>query len=171
MNTFEWEDGTITERPYVEIDSVKHYVQDPTISGGTPVSSTNLNEMQDILNDNIDTKISKGEVLFENSAGVSGSTITLSKNWANYSTIQIVYSKGHSVFIDVDYYTGLNIDLSYFWNDSTNAAGVFGAFYTLNNSGNLEYQYARRFYFYTWDEKPTIDTTNAISIYKVIGYK
>lgn len=53
MNTFEWEDGTVVERPYIEIDGVKHYLQDGTMSGGTPVSSANLNEMQDIINQNI----------------------------------------------------------------------------------------------------------------------
>lgn len=53
MNTFEWEDGTVVERPYIEINGVKHYLQDGTMSGGTPVSSANLNEMQDIINQNI----------------------------------------------------------------------------------------------------------------------
>lgn len=57
MNTFEWEDGTVVERPYVEIDGVKHYVQDGTIDGGTPVSSTNLNEMQRIINSNFEDTI------------------------------------------------------------------------------------------------------------------
>ena len=53
MNTFVWEDGTIIERPYVEINGTKYYVQDGSVSGGTPVTSTNLNEMQNILNGNI----------------------------------------------------------------------------------------------------------------------
>ena len=53
MNTFEWEDGTVVERPYVEINGNKYYVQEGTISGGTTVSSANLNEMQNILNGNI----------------------------------------------------------------------------------------------------------------------
>lgn len=43
---FEWEDGTMLERPYVEINGQKYYVQDGTYSGGTPVSSANLNAMQ-----------------------------------------------------------------------------------------------------------------------------
>lgn len=53
MDIFEWENGTVVERPYVEIDGIKHYVQDGTISGGTPVSSTNLISMQNILNQNM----------------------------------------------------------------------------------------------------------------------
>lgn len=43
---FEWEDGTILERPYVEISGQKYYLEDGTYSGGTPVSSANLNAMQ-----------------------------------------------------------------------------------------------------------------------------
>lgn len=57
MNTFVWKDGTLVERPYVEIDGVKHYVQDGTIDGGTPASSTNLNEMQRIINSNFEDTI------------------------------------------------------------------------------------------------------------------
>lgn len=55
MNTFVWGDGTLVERPYVEIDGVKYYVQDGDVSGGTPVSASNLNEMQSIINNNIET--------------------------------------------------------------------------------------------------------------------
>lgn len=55
MNTFVWEDGTLVERPYVEIDGVKYYVQDGNVSGGTPASASNLNEMQSIINNNIET--------------------------------------------------------------------------------------------------------------------
>lgn len=57
MDTFEWEDGTVVERPYVLINGQKYYVQDGSVSGGTPVSSNNLNEMQNIINDNIEEKV------------------------------------------------------------------------------------------------------------------
>ena len=53
MNIFQWEDGTVVERPYVEIDGTKYYVQDGTVSGGTPATATNMNEMQNILNNNM----------------------------------------------------------------------------------------------------------------------
>lgn len=53
MDIFEWENGTVVERPYVEIDGVKYYIQDGTVSGGTPVTADNLNEMQNILNDKL----------------------------------------------------------------------------------------------------------------------
>lgn len=52
MNTFEWKNGTVIERPYIEIDGVKHYVEDGEVSGGTPVTANNLNEMQNIINNN-----------------------------------------------------------------------------------------------------------------------
>lgn len=42
-----WEDGTIIENPYVEINGVKHYVQFPKVIGQTSLSAENLNKMQD----------------------------------------------------------------------------------------------------------------------------
>lgn len=110
-------------------------------------------------------------ILYDNEYGSSATTIQLSRDWVNYSKIAIVYSRGHICYIDTDYYTGSSIDLSYFWNDGTSGAGIFGAFYTLNNNSELEYQYARRFYFYTHNTQPTIDTTDNVYVYKVIGYK
>ena len=63
MNTFEWENGTVIERPYVEIDGVKHYVEDGEVSGGTPATANNLNEMQTILGGNFQLK---GKLLWTN---------------------------------------------------------------------------------------------------------
>lgn len=89
METFEWEDGTVVERPYVEIDGVKHYVQDGTISGGTPATANNLNEMQTILGDNFQLK---GEILWENTnidAEFASQAITLSSS--DYDVLEIFY--------------------------------------------------------------------------------
>lgn len=57
MNTFEWEEGTEIEAPYVFVDGDKYYVQNGSYEGGTPVTATNLNKMQNILNDNITNKV------------------------------------------------------------------------------------------------------------------
>lgn len=57
---FEWEDGTMLERPYVEINGQKYYVQDGTYSGGTPVSSANLNAMQSQNMNFVKTQINLG---------------------------------------------------------------------------------------------------------------
>jgi len=54
MDTFEWQDGEVIEAPYVEIGGVKYYVQGGSFTG-TPVTANNLNEMQNILNNNIET--------------------------------------------------------------------------------------------------------------------
>ena len=111
-------------------------------------------------------------ILYSDETGSQGVNISLgSLDWTNYSKIAIVYNKMYITYIDTDYYTGSNFSLSFFWHDSSGGAGTFGAWYSLNNNNELEFKYARRFYFYTWDATPTIDTNNAITINKVIGYK
>lgn len=91
MNTFEWESGTVVERPYVLINGQKYYVQDGTISGGTPVSSTNLNETQNIINQNIvDSLNDRINVLWQNSNPISefpAQTVNLNSNDYNYYEI------------------------------------------------------------------------------------
>lgn len=95
MNTFPWEDGTVVERPYVEINGTKHYVQDGTISGGTPASSTNLNEMQDIINDNITDKVDgRNYIAWRNLSpdeSFSAKTIYLNKSMDGYSHYEILF--------------------------------------------------------------------------------
>ena len=111
-------------------------------------------------------------ILYDDETGSQGVNISLgSLDWTNYSKIAIVYNKMYTTYIDTDYYDGSNFSVSFFWHDSSGGAGTFGAWYSLNNNNELEFKYARRFYFYTWDAKPTIDTNNAITINKVIGYK
>ena len=109
----------------------------------------------------------RATTLFSNDNGTQGD-INLSDDPSNYSTLEIIYNDGHIQHIDVN--KSGRFTLTIFWNDSTNGAGTFGAFYEIGYD-KLEYQYARRFYFYTHDNKPTIDTNNAIVIYKVLGYK
>lgn len=119
----------------------------------------------------LNNKITQGEVLFSDENGSTATTITLSSNWANYSRIEIVINNGQIYSVDTDYYSGGEIRLSYFWHDGTGAAGTFGAFYILNNDGNLEYVQAARFYEYIHDGTPTVDMTDNVYIYKVIGYE
>lgn len=105
---------------------------------------------------------------------ISGSqaTITLSKNRSNYDEIAIVYNSGRVKHIDTDYYNNGIFELEYFWDDGTGGAGTSGSFYKLSTDGTqLQYQYSRRFYFYTGDAKPTIDTNNTVYVYNVLGYK
>ena len=97
MNTFEWENGTITERPYVVINGSKYYVQDGTISGGTPVSKANLNTMQNIINQNIiDYFKSKAKILWQNNSptvSFASQTINLNESLSNYDYYEILYTQ------------------------------------------------------------------------------
>ncbi len=121
----------------------------------------------------LNNKIDKGELLFDDSSGYQAMDIPLSKNWSNYTRLDIVHDKGQIFTIDLDYHNaGDAIGISYFWHDSSsqNAAGVFGAFYQLSTDGTkLEYIRARRFYSY--GTSVAVDSTNNLKIYKVIGYK
>lgn len=95
MDTFEWEDGTVVENPYVEIDGAKYYLQDGEYSGGTPVSAANLNAMQEILNQNVIRKLnSLRKVIWTNSnptASFPSQTITLENSLENYDEYEILF--------------------------------------------------------------------------------
>lgn len=158
MNSFEWEDSTIIERPYVEIDGVKHYVQGGTYSGGTPVTSNNLNEMESIINTNISTE-TKGKILWVNPNPTNtmgeGTNITLSSddydmliwifcynNTATNVTIQsgIACLKGNSCLMSlVGYSTGTTVrrrldyvnDTTYSAKNGMTSAGGSGASYCI----------------------------------------
>lgn len=91
MNTFEWKNGTIIERPYVEIDGVKHYVEDGEVSGGTPATANNLNEMQNILGGNFQLK---GKLLWTNpnpNVPFLPQEITLNESLVNYDCYEVIY--------------------------------------------------------------------------------
>ena len=60
MEILEFEDGQLEEQAYVEIDGVKHNVTPARYIGKTPLSSFNLNKMQN----NIKTEFNKKESLF-----------------------------------------------------------------------------------------------------------
>lgn len=160
------------------------------------ITASNLNEIKSVVNTNanlmgdlsnlttteksslveaineIDGTTNKYEVLYENNTGSTGTTITLSKDASNFKYLAITYSRGMVQYIDVSTANNSNnnFDLSFFWNDGTGACGTFGAFYTLSND-RIVYQYARRFYFYTHESKPIIDTTNNVAIFKVEGHR
>lgn len=128
MDIFEWENGTITERPYIEIDGVKYYVQDGTISGGTPVTANNLNEMQDIINENI-LDIYSTEEIKTNKVWIDDKPI--------YRKVYVLNSLPNS--------SSLQIDIS-LWNIQTivsllgytNTGLVFNGTRTGNNTGPID---------------------------------
>ena len=53
LDTFEWENGTLVEPAKVEIGGVSYDVTDAQYEGSTPLSASNMNQMQTILNNNI----------------------------------------------------------------------------------------------------------------------
>lgn len=118
----------------------------------------------------INNRITKPDILFDDDTGYSGMNVPLSRNWTNYSRIEIIFNNGQVYTMDTDYYAGSTFGISYFWQGNV-AGGVFGAFYKLNNNNELEYVSARRFYKYSHDTTAAIDTTNDITVYKVLGYK
>lgn len=156
MNTFEWEDGTIVERPYVEIDSVKHYVQDGTYSGGTAVSSNNLNEMQNIINDNItdsiDTAMSKiGKTLWEGT--FSTGTLQI-PNLSDYTMICIFV--GNVMMMGNQYYGGTSFRA--YRSTSVNHY-VYRFSYDSENNSLIT----------TTDNPGASDGTNQLTITKIVG--
>ena len=100
MDIFEWEDGTVVERPYVEINGFKYYVQDGTISGGTPATSSNLIAMQNIINQNIvDYFDKKTKILWKNDTPTSSfpaQTINLTDNLEYYDYYEILFLQSTS---------------------------------------------------------------------------
>ena len=74
-----FEDGTLIKGAYVVIDGVEHEVHMPEYSGNTPLTSENLNKMQDDLRNELKTKISNLGITWESGiteiSGVENSLI------------------------------------------------------------------------------------------------
>lgn len=60
LDKFTWENGSQVEPAKVEVEGVSYDVVDAQYEGSTPVSAGNLNAMQDILNNNIENEVVKG---------------------------------------------------------------------------------------------------------------
>lgn len=61
-----FENGILVKGAYVILDGVEHEVHMPEYSGNTPTSAENLNKMQDDLRDELKTKISDLDIVWEN---------------------------------------------------------------------------------------------------------
>lgn len=90
MNTFDWEEGQVVERPYVEIDGVKYYVHGGTVNNGTPVTANNLNEMQNIINDNIENEVADSKTWTLLGQTSANAEIELPSDWVElYAIIRL----------------------------------------------------------------------------------
>ena len=79
-----WEDGEKISDGYVTINGQNYTVVEPTYSGATAVDSTNLNIMDEGI-DNLNPKI-----LFQSEEGVN-SNLSLNDNVENYTFIEVYY--------------------------------------------------------------------------------
>lgn len=128
MNTFEWQNGTVVERPYVVINGTKYYVQDGSISGGTPATANNLNEMQDILNANILDVYSESE-------------LKTNKIWINdkpiYRKVFVLNSLPNTSTYSIDI-SSLNIESIVSINGFTNTGLVFNGNRTSSTTSQID---------------------------------
>lgn len=68
----DWQNGTLINSGYVEIDGVQYPVTLPRYSGGTPIDATNLNHMDDAIYElynivkNVDIDFTTDTTYFEN---------------------------------------------------------------------------------------------------------
>lgn len=85
----DFEDGTLVKGAYVVIDGKEYEVHMPEYSGKTPISSENLNKIQNDLSIRIDN-ITTTTILYDDINGTQ-SDITLSNTTLNYSKIKIYY--------------------------------------------------------------------------------
>lgn len=142
---------------------------DNVILDGKTIDSTGIVDNGTALNTVLSNKIEQPTVLYNNTSGASGN-ITLSDSASNYSMLAIVYTRGLVQFVYPSILGSGQVGLNYYWRDGTGGAGFFGGFYTISGT-SITLVTALRYYFYSHQSKPTIDTTNNIAIYKVLGYK
>jgi hypothetical protein len=151
MNIFQWEDGTVVERPYVEIDGTKYYVQNGTVSGGTPATATNMNEMQNILNNNMLNVDSSGDnyvKLVDGTLICWGITNAANVNYNSEATFDITLPESYTN----EYFTVLT-SLTYsgsFWANgavtkgqalTSNSIRVVIGNYVTNHTANVQASY------------------------------
>lgn len=142
---------------------------DNVVLDGKTLDSTGIVDNGTALNTVLSNKIGQPTVLYNNASGATGN-ITLSDSASNYSMLAIVYTRGLVQFVYPSILGSGQIGLNYYWRDGTSGAGFFGGFYTISGT-SITLATALRYYFYSHQSKPTIDTTNNIAIYKVLGYK
>ena len=114
----------------------------------------------------------KPVTLFTSATGTQGS-FSLSDNIKNYTKLEIVagYREYHEVSIiypNVDLTN--QVILAFDWHDGTIAFGRFGSRYTMSGK-TFTYQSSFRLYKYGSQSTSSFDTTNSVSVFRVVGYK
>lgn len=166
-----WQNGTLTSKAKVEIGGVIYEVEPEEYSGSTPLSAENLIQMEDNIEDAIDTVSAKlmGTTLYENSNGTT-STVTLSEDISNMKRLRI---SGFHVYSDIAYHFCQEFDVildgktSLFAKSQDGATNSYACteVLTLNSTSITRGSQ----YLIPLNGNTRIDTT--IYITKVIGYK
>ncbi len=142
------------------------------IYGNDGINNKYLDSNVIIHNDMILKNSLGGIILYENSSGTNVS-ITLSDSISNYKRIDVISGKSDMITTNTFYvnYIGTGEHPIFrVWHDQNNAMGIFSLWYKF--SGNkMTFARSLRYFYYTHETKPTIDTTKDLYIYAVIGYK
>ena len=119
----DWEDGTLVQGAYVEIDGIKYPVVMPQYTGNTPLTSENLNKMQADLKKLISESIETGSnnnaeyVKFNNGILIQFGNVQLTGSESRASGGVTYYSAYSEIalpiaFVDTNYMLSTNVGLA-----------------------------------------------------------
>ena len=157
----------------------------------TPINGTNLNLLQNNVEDDIgllsnlnttdksnlvnainesnNKTISK--ILYEYEYGATGN-ITLTRNVSNYNSLEIIYGcDGYYFYTKIYLPTNKNIGLlaCYCADNTPERVYMYTSNYTINNS-SVKFNYASNKYLTESNTVSSFGTNSYVRIYKVIGY-
>lgn len=167
-------------------------------STNSPINGTNLNLLQDNIEDEFDIKDSEignlnslnttdksnlvnaineannktiSTILYENENGATGN-ITLTRNVSNYNSLEIIYGcDGYYFYTKIYLPTNKNIGLlaCYCADNTPERVYMYTSNYTINNS-SVKFNYASNKYLTESNTVSSYGTNSYVRIYKVIGY-
>lgn len=157
----------------------------------TPINGTNLNLLQNNVEDdigllsnlnttdksNLVNAINEANnktistILYENENGATGN-ITLTRNVSNYNSLEIIYGcDGYYFYTKIYLPTNKNIGLlaCYCADNTPERVYMYTSNYTINNS-SVKFNYASNKYLTESNTVSSFGTNSYVRIYKVIGY-
>lgn len=167
-------------------------------STNSPINGTNLNLLQDNIEDEFDIKDSEignlnslnttdksnlvnaineannktiSTILYENENGATGN-ITLTRNVSNYNSLEIIYGcDGYYFYTKIYLPTNKNIGLlaCYCADNTPERVYMYTSNYTINNS-SVKFNFASNKYLTESNTVSSFGTNSYVRIYKVIGY-
>lgn len=157
----------------------------------TPINGTNLNLLQNNVEDdigllsnlnttdksNLVNAINEANnktistILYENENGATGN-ITLTRNVSDYNSLEIIYGcDGYYFYTKIYLPTNKNIGLlaCYCADNTPERVYMYTSNYTINNS-SVKFNYASNKYLTESNTVSSFGTNSYVRIYKVIGY-